>query len=100
MSQSQGKMDAATVEYVARLSRVDLSPDERDLFATQLSRILDYIEQLDSLDTSAVEPLAQAVENVNFLREDTAGASLSANEALSNAPARAGDFYKVPAILE
>jgi aspartyl-tRNA(Asn)/glutamyl-tRNA(Gln) amidotransferase subunit C len=93
-------MDAATVEYVARLSRVDLSPEERALFAEQLSGILDYIALLNALDTSNVAPLAQAVEVTNVLREDVVRESLTPAEAVANAPEKAGSFYKVPAILE
>ncbi len=93
-------MDRATVEYVARLSRVDLSESELELFSGQLSKILDYIALLNALDTDAVAPLAQAVEVPNVLREDIPAASLTPSEALANAPDRAGDFYKVPAVLE
>jgi len=93
-------MDATTVEYVARLSRVDLSHEERALFAGQLSAILDYIAQLNALDTSNVLPLAQAVEIANVLREDVVTESLTPAEAIANAPDKSGSFYKVPAILE
>ena len=93
-------MDAATVEYVARLSRVDLSRQELDLFSGQLSDILDYIAQLNTLDTTGVEPLAQAVEVVNALREDKAADSLDVEEAVANAPEHIGRFYRVPAVLE
>lgn len=94
------KMDRATVEYVARLSRVDLSESEKELFSSQLSKVLDYIAQLNELDTTNVEPLAQAVEIENALREDATWQSLSPEEALANAPERVGNFYKVPAVLE
>ena len=100
MDEPRSKMDRATVEYVARLSRVDLSEEELALFSGQLSKILDYIAQLNELDTSAVTPLAQAVEVPNALRDDVVRKSLSPSEALANAPERVGDFYKVPAVLE
>lgn len=100
MPSNSGKMDAATVEYVANLSRIDLSEEERVLFADQLSNILSYIEQLNQLDTANVAPLAQAVEIPNVLRDDVVRESLKPSEALANAPEKAGDFYKVPAILE
>ena len=100
MTGGPSRIDRATVEYVGRLSRVDLSQEEIELFSAQLSAILDYIDKLNELDTSEVAPLAQAVEVVNVLREDEVRESLGAGEALSNAPARTGDFYKVPAVLE
>ncbi len=93
-------MDAATVEYVARLSRVDLSRQELELFSGQLSDILDYIAQLNTLDTTGVEPLAQAVEVVNALREDNPADSLTVEDAVANAPEHVGRFYRVPAVLE
>lgn len=100
MPAESGRMDRATVEYVARLSRIDLTEDEKRLFSQQLSGILDYIEQLNQLDTSAVAPLAQAVEVPNVLRDDVVRESLKPAEALANAPEKSGDFYKVPAVLE
>jgi aspartyl-tRNA(Asn)/glutamyl-tRNA(Gln) amidotransferase subunit C len=93
-------MDRATVEYVARLSRIALSEEEKALFGDQLSRIIEYVEQLNRLDTSSVAPLAQAVPIPNALREDRVWQSLEPDEALRNAPQRGGDFYKVPAVLE
>ena len=100
MAQDPSRIDRATVEYVARLSRVDLSEEELGLFTRQLSDILDYINQLDELDTSGVAPLAQAVEVANVLRDDEPHEPLAGARALANAPGRAGQFYKVPAVLE
>ena len=100
MDEPRSKMDRATVEYVARLSRVDLSEAELELFSGQLSKILDYIAQLNELDTTGVAPLAQAVEVANVLRGDAPRDSLPPSEALANAPERVGNFYKVPAVLE
>ena len=100
MARNPSTIDRATVEYVARLSRVDLSEEELGLFSRQLSEILDYINQLNELDTSGVAPLAQAVEVANVLREDEPRESLAVPQALSNAPERIGEFYKVPAVLE
>ena len=100
MPDGGSKMDRATVEYVARLSRVALSEGELELFSGQLSQILDYIGELNTLDTTNVTPLAQAIEAVNVLREDVPRESLPPAEALANSPERAGDFYKVPAVLE
>jgi aspartyl-tRNA(Asn)/glutamyl-tRNA(Gln) amidotransferase subunit C len=97
---SGGAIDRATVEYVAALSRVELSADELETFSRQLAEILDYINQLNELDTSDVAPLAQAVEVPNVLRDDGVRASLDVDKALANAPERTGQFYKVPAVLD
>lgn len=100
MAGGPSKINRETVDYVARLSRVDLCEEERELFARQLSDIITYINQLNELDTSGVAPLAQAVEVPNVLRDDEPSQSLSSDEALSNAPEKRGGFYKVPAVLE
>lgn len=100
MADTSSRMDRATVEYVARLSRVALSEDDVEIFSRQLGDIVDYINQLGRLDTSRAAPLAQAVEVPNVLREDVECASLSTEEALSNAPEKTSGFYKVPAVLE
>lgn len=100
MSNPSANIDAETVRYVAHLSRVDLSDEELELFAGQLAEIVGYIDKLDRLDTENVEPLAQAVEIPSVLREDARRPSLDVSKALSNAPEKTGDFYKVPAVLE
>ncbi len=93
-------IDRATVEYVAALSRIKLTESELEVFSRQLADILEYINQLNQLDTSDVAPLAQAVEVPNVLREDRLRESLAVDDALSNAPERSRDFYKVPAVLD
>jgi len=100
LADSSSKIDRETVEYVARLSRIDLSEEEITLFSDQLSRIIEYINQLDRLDTAAVAPLAQAVEVPNVLREDEVRDSLPTGDALANAPEKTSTHFKVPAVLE
>jgi aspartyl-tRNA(Asn)/glutamyl-tRNA(Gln) amidotransferase subunit C len=87
------------VRKVADLARLDLSADEFATMARQLSAIVDYINQLQTLNTDAVEPLAHALDLHDVFRADAPGPSLSADEALANAPARKGDFYRVPAVF-
>ena len=66
----------------------------------QLDRILGYIDKLGQLDTTDVEPTSHAVPMVNVMRDDEVQPSLPAEEMLSNAPERAGEFFRVPRILE
>ena len=93
-------LTADQVDWVAHLARLQLTPKERDVIAGQLNAILEYMTQLQKLDTTHVEPLAHPLPIQNVFRGDTPEASLSADEALSNAPARRDDFYAVPAVLE
>ncbi len=100
MAGERAGIDVGTVRYVAGLCRLELTGDEEELFAAQLSDILNYIDKLNELDTSEVEPLAQAIEIPNVFRDDAPRGSLEVSEALANAPEKTGGFYKVPAVLE
>ncbi len=88
------------VEHVAGLARLGLTDDEVDLMQTQLSRILEAIEQLRDVDTSAVGPTAQVIALENVMRDDVARPGLSREAALANAPQREGPFLRVPTVLE
>ena len=88
------------VKYVAHLARIALSPDEQEKFGAQLSHILGYIEKLNQLDVSRIEPTAHAVPLVNVFRPDEVRPSLPNAEALRNAPASANGLFMVPKIVE
>lgn len=87
------------IRKVALLARLELTPEETRLMATQLSRVLEYMELLGGVDTEGVEPLAHAVEVTNVLREDRVVPSLPRESALANAPHRDEECYRVPAVL-
>ena len=88
------------VKYVARLARLELTPEEEQKIGAQLSSILGYIEKLKEVDVSGVEPTAHAFPLVNVMRPDEVRPSLSTGEALANAPAQAGGLFIVPKIVE
>jgi aspartyl-tRNA(Asn)/glutamyl-tRNA(Gln) amidotransferase subunit C len=88
------------IKYVAHLARIALSADEEAKLGTQLGNILGYIEKLNQLDVSKVEPTAHAVPLVNVTRLDEIRPSLSNEEALRNAPAKANGLFLVPKIVE
>lgn len=87
------------VRKVARLARLELSEPDLARMRQQLSAILDYVEQLNQLDTAAVEPLAHPLPVRNVFRPDEPAPSLPVDEALRNAPARKGDYFAVPAVF-
>jgi aspartyl-tRNA(Asn)/glutamyl-tRNA(Gln) amidotransferase subunit C len=87
------------VEHVAFLARLGLTEDELARLEGQLNHILDQYAVLAQLDTDHIAPTAQTIEVENILREDAPRPGLSAEEALSNAPARSGDYFVVPPIL-
>lgn len=88
------------VAKVALLGRLKLSADEIDRLTAQLGRVLEYVAILNEVDTDGVEPMAHAIEISNVFRDDAAVASLSREDALSNAPKTDGRCFLVPAILE
>lgn len=93
-------IDLATVDHVARLARLSLSAQERELFTGQLQRILEYFARLQELDLTAVEPTAHIMAAANVLREDVVQAGLDRQEVLAAAPAQEEGFFTVPPVLE
>jgi aspartyl-tRNA(Asn)/glutamyl-tRNA(Gln) amidotransferase subunit C len=87
------------VEHIATLARLSFSDDEKRQFTEQLNTILAYIDQLNTLDTTSVAPLAQVVEAENVLRSDEAKPGLAVDRALANSPARTEEFFKVPKVI-
>ena len=88
------------IKYVAHLARLHLTPDEEKKLGAQLGNILSYIEKLNELDVTGVEPTAHAVPMVNVMRSDEIRPSLPHDEALRNAPAQANGLFIVPKIVE
>jgi aspartyl-tRNA(Asn)/glutamyl-tRNA(Gln) amidotransferase subunit C len=88
------------VRKVAHLSRLKLTDDQVAKFTRQLGDVLQYVEQLNSVDTTGVEPMAHAVEVHNVFRDDEQQPSLPRERALANAPRADGRFFLVPQILE
>jgi len=88
------------IKYVAHLARLHLTPDEEKKLGAQLGHILGYIEKLNQLDVSNVEPTAHAVPLVNVTRLDEVRPSLPHADALRNAPAQANGLFIVPKIVE
>jgi aspartyl-tRNA(Asn)/glutamyl-tRNA(Gln) amidotransferase subunit C len=77
-----------------------MSDADLAVFAKQLSAILEYVDQLKELNTEGVEPMAHPLPIQNVFRPDEPVQSLPVDEALKNAPARIGDFFAVPAVLD
>lgn len=88
------------IDYTAKLARINLSAAEKKKFAAQLESILGYVDKLDELDTSAVEPTAHPHTVFNVWREDKVNSSLSVEEALRNAPATRNNMISVPKVID
>ena len=88
------------VQHVARLARLALTDEELERMREQLDAILAYIDKLRELDVEGVEPTSHAVPLVNVMRDDDITPVLPQEAALANAPDRAGEFFRVPRIIE
>ena len=93
-------LTADQVRWVAHLARLDLTDAELEMMTRQLSAIIEYVNQLQQVNTDGVEPLAHPLPIHNVFRADEPSPSLPVDVALVNAPQRQGDFYAVPAVLD
>jgi len=91
------KMD---IEKVARLARLELSDEEKETFGNQMEQILTYMEQLNHLDTTGVEPTSHAIPISNVFRDDEVKPSFPREEVLAIAPDEGDGHFKVPRIIE
>lgn len=86
------------VEHVAKLARLDLTEEEKVKFSKQLGDVLKYVEQMNEVDTTNVEPLSHVVDFNNVMREDEIHYDCSKEELMMNAPEEENGFFKVPKI--
>ncbi len=87
------------VEHIAKLAKLEFSETEKEKFTHQFNDILKYMEQLNSVDTTNVEPLSQVTELNNVFREDVVKPSISTEEALKNASDKTDEHFKVPKVI-
>ena len=88
------------VAHVARLARLALTDAELERMREQLNAILAHIDALRAVDTTGVEPTSHAVPQFNVMRDDEPRPCFPPEDMLANAPDRAGDFFRVPRIIE
>ena len=88
------------VKHIANLARLELSEDELKRYRGQLSAILDYFQQLESVDTENVPPTANVSDGQTVLRDDQTRPGLTLDELLKNAPESAERLFRVPPVFE
>ncbi|RAK69153.1 Asp-tRNA(Asn)/Glu-tRNA(Gln) amidotransferase subunit GatC [Phenylobacterium kunshanense] len=93
-------IDAATVRKVARLARIAEPEDRLEPLAKELSGILNWIEQLNEVDTNGVEPMTTSVATTLPMRDDVVTDGGDPAKVLANAPKSAKDFFVVPKVVE
>jgi aspartyl-tRNA(Asn)/glutamyl-tRNA(Gln) amidotransferase subunit C len=97
---SEPRISREDVQHVARLARLELSETELVRMQGEMNNILAYMDKLRSVDTTGVEPTSHAVPLTNVMREDEPRPSFPLADMLANAPEAAGDFFRVPRIIE
>ena len=88
------------ISKLARLSKLKFNEDEMKLISNDLSKMLDFINQLQDLDTEGIDPLIHMNEEINNWREDKVQGMISQGEALSNSPVKDGTYFKLPKVLD
>ena len=86
------------VEHVAKLARLELTEEEKAKFSKQLGDILKYVEQMNKVDTTDVEPMSHAIPIVNVMREDKVVSEQTKEELMANTPSEEDGFFRVPKI--
>ena len=94
------KLTPDEVRHIAELAKLELTPTEIERYASDLSAILDYAQQLQAVDTDHIHPTASVLPLRNVMRPDVARPGLDTEEALANAPEREDGYFKVHAVLE
>lgn len=100
MASSSSPLDPAVVRRIARLARIRLADEDVAQLQTELGSILGWIEQLNEVDVSGVDPLANIGAASLTMREDVVTDGNQAEAVLENAPARSGPFFTVPKVVE
>ena len=86
------------VEHVAKLARLELTEEEKELYTKQLGDVLKYVDQMNEVDTSNVKPMTQVIDFYNVMREDKIVQEISKEDLMANAPEEEDGFFKVPKI--
>ena len=98
-SQKKNILTVEDTQKIAKLARLNISPEEEEKFTEQMNNILGYFEKLSELDTEGVIPRTHPTDVVNNFREDIVIPSLTQEEALQNAPNKKNGYFKAPKIV-
>lgn len=94
------EVNDSLVEKLANLARLQFDDTEKAGIKNDLQKMIQFVEKLNELDTTGVEPLLHMSNNVNVLREDEVIGSISREDGLKNAPLHDGQFFKVPKVIK
>ena len=89
-----------TVDEIAHLARLQFEGDEKEAIKKDLNRMLEFMDVLNEVDTSNVEPLIYMTDETNVMRDDVIKSTITQAQALKNAPSKDSDYFKVPKVLK
>ena len=92
-------IDKKTIEHIAKLARLEISESEANEYSQQLGKALSHFEQISKIDTKGIEPLVTPTEIEEFWHEDVVKQEFTPEEMTANAPAKAGNLFKVPPVV-
>jgi aspartyl-tRNA(Asn)/glutamyl-tRNA(Gln) amidotransferase subunit C len=93
------EINDTTIDKLAELSRLEFNGLEREQIRQNLQNMIAFVNQLSEIDTTQVQPLVHVTDGYNVLRDDVAEVHVNKEEALSNAPLRDSDFFKIPKVV-
>lgn len=94
------EVNDALVNNLANLSRLQFNDSEKEIIKQDLQRMIEFVDKLQELDTTGVEPLLHMGDTMNVLRDDKVQGSITREEGLKNAPETDGVFFRVPKVIE
>jgi aspartyl-tRNA(Asn)/glutamyl-tRNA(Gln) amidotransferase subunit C len=89
-----------TIQHIAHLARLKFEGKDMEAIQKDLSNIVSFMDKLNELDTTGVEPLVFMSEEINVLREDVAQETITVQQALKNAPKKDSDYFRIPKVLD
>lgn len=93
-------IDNQTIDKIAHLARLEVTDAERETLLKDMNNILSFMEKLNELDTTGVDPLIYLSDEVNVYREDVVKQEVSVDQALANSPQHDGKYFKVAKVIE
>ena len=94
------KIDIKTVDEIAHLARLEFDEASKPEIMNDINRMLSFVDKLNGLDTSDVEPLIYMTNEKNVMRQDIPETTLTQKDALKNAPKKDSDYFKAPKVIE
>lgn len=94
------QVDDALIDKLSKLAMLRFNEAEREEIKSDLEKMIGFVDKLKELDTTGIEPLLHMSSNTDILREDVPGNMISRDEALQNAPAHDGIYFKVPKVIK